>query len=122
MTTTQLFAELLVIGTGAAIWLALLVGAVFGYRVEAGLPRIDTPALVALAGVAYVFGIVVDRLARKAFESVELRLSKSILGTGDLPAPHVLEREILTASEILGSQIQYNRSRFIIRDVVDSVE
>jgi hypothetical protein len=114
MATTELFAELLVIGIGAAIWLALLLGAVFGYRVDGGLPTIDTSALVALAGVAYVFGIVVDRLAYDVFRGVERRLSKTILGTRDLPAPAILEREILTGSKILGSQIQYNRSRLRI--------
>jgi hypothetical protein len=114
MATTQLFAELLIIGIGVAVWLALLVGSVLGYRVEAGLSEIGTPALVALGGVAYVLGIVVDRLARNAFDGLELRLCKSILGTGDLPEPGVLEREILEASAILGSQIQYNRSRFRI--------
>jgi hypothetical protein len=114
MATTQLFAELLVIGIGVAIWLALLLGAVLGYRVQEGLPKFDTPALVALAAVAYVLGIVVDRLARNAFRSLEARLSKRILGTEDLPAPHLLEREVLAASEILGFQIQYNRSRYRI--------
>ncbi len=114
MATTQLFVELLIIGIGAAIWLALLLGAIFGYRMEMDFPTIGAPAMVALAGVAYVLGILVDRLAYKTFRRIERRLSRSILDREDFPAPQILERQILASSEILGAQIQYNRSRLRI--------
>jgi hypothetical protein len=114
MATTQLFAELLVIGVGAAIWLAILLAAVLGYHLEAGVPAVGPAVLAALSGVAYVLGIVVDRFARR--HSAELNgCCRSVsLGKGGLPTPHTLEREILAASKTLGSQIQYNRSRFRI--------
>lgn len=109
MTTTQLFAELLIIGIGATIWLALLLAAIFGYRFDIGIPKIDTSFLVVLGGLAYVLGIAVDRLARAIFSLVEKVLSKD-----RLPDPEVIERHILISSEALARQIQYNRSRLRI--------
>ncbi|MGA3116134.1 MAG: hypothetical protein ABSF90_17070 [Syntrophobacteraceae bacterium] len=109
MTTTQLFVELLIIGIGAAIWFGLLLAAIFGYRFDVGILKIDTSLLVVLGSMAYVLGIAVDRLARTLF-----RFAEEVLAKGRLANPEEIERLILVSSEALARQIQYNRSRLRI--------
>ena len=109
MTTTQLFVELLIIGIGAAIWFVLLVAAIFGYRFDIGIPKIDTSLLVVLGSMAYVLGIAIDRLARTLF-----RFAEKVLAKDRLPNPEEIERYILVSSKELARQIQYNRSRLRI--------
>ncbi len=110
MTTTQLFAELLVIGIGVACWLSLLLAAAFGYRFDEGIPKLDASLLVALAAVAYVLGIVVDRIAYALLNRMESKITK---GADHLYAQE-MERYILVSSDALGKQTQYNRSRLRI--------
>jgi hypothetical protein len=114
MTTTQLFAELLVIGIGAACWLSLLLAAAFGYRFDAGIPKLDASSLVALGAVAYVLGIVVDRMAYALLKPVEKAQSGEIIERAHHPDAQEMERYILVSSDALGKQIQYNRSRLRI--------
>lgn len=114
MTTTQLFAELLVIGIGAAFWLGLLLAAAFGYRFDVGIPKLDTSLFVVLLAIAYVLGIVVDRLAYAILSPLEKVQSSAIMEKAALPSPQEMERYIVVASEALGRQIQYNRSRLRI--------
>jgi hypothetical protein len=67
LSTTDLFVELVVIGTGPVVWLAVLILSVLGYN---WIPYDETIALLALLpllSVAYVLGIVVDRLADSLF-------------------------------------------------------
>ncbi|MGA2401648.1 MAG: hypothetical protein ABSG91_08060 [Syntrophobacteraceae bacterium] len=109
MTTTQLFVELLIIGIGAGIWFALLLAAIFGYRFDIGIPKIDTSLLVVLGSMAYVLGIAIDRLARMLF-----RFAEKVLAKDRLPNPEEIERHIFVSSEALTRQIQYNRSRLRI--------
>ncbi|MGA7494797.1 MAG: hypothetical protein WB930_18440 [Syntrophobacteraceae bacterium] len=109
MTTTQLFVELPIIGIGAAIWFGFLLAAIFGYRFDVGIPKIDTPLLVVLGSMTYVLGIAIDRLARTLFGYAEKVLAKD-----RLPDPEEIERHILLSSEVLARQIQYNRSRLRI--------
>jgi len=63
MSTTDLFVELIVIGTGAVIWLSLLIFSRFD------LPQINPDSLYSLvillpfASITYVIGIMMDRVA-----------------------------------------------------------
>jgi hypothetical protein len=114
MATTQLFAELLVIGVGVACWLSLLVAAALGYRFDEGIPKLDPSLLVALGGVAYVLGIVVDRLAYALLGPIERAQSNAIVAGAGYPEPQEMERDVLASSEALGRQVQYNRSRLRI--------
>ncbi len=68
MSTTDLFVELIIIGIGGAIWLCLLIFGAFGYD---WVPLDETFALTALIpflSVAYVLGIIIDRVADAIFE------------------------------------------------------
>jgi hypothetical protein len=114
MTTTQLFAELLVIGIGAACWLSLLIAAALGYRFDEGIPKLDTSLLVVFGGVACVLGIVVDRLAYAPLKPIEGAQSNAIVGGAGYREPEEMERDVLVSSEVLARQVQYNRSRLRI--------
>jgi hypothetical protein len=125
MSTTQLVAELLVIGVGACVWVALFVAAAFGYRVEYDAAAIEPALLVVLlGGIAYVLGIAVDRLAyalfRRIEEKVERQVARSRTGAAtpglgaELADAKQMEYYVLTRSEVLGGKIQYNRSRLRI--------
>ncbi len=71
VSTTNLFVELIVIGSGAASWLSLLLLSVFGHdwlgSVDPKHPLM-LPALVPLLAFVYVLGIVVDRGADRLFD------------------------------------------------------
>jgi hypothetical protein len=64
LTTTQLFVELLVIGIGVVLWVALFVAALFGYRFDEGLSRLDPLWFIVVGAVAYALGIAMDRSVR----------------------------------------------------------
>jgi len=114
MTTTQLFAELLVIGIGGVLWLSLAVASIFGYRFNKGFPQVDPLLLIALGGIAYLLGIVIDRLAFSIFGIIEKKNQELVLGKSGMPTARVIERYILLNSDKLASQILYNRSRLRI--------
>lgn len=65
MTTTAVFAEILVVGLEAEAWLAVLILAIFGTEwVDIGAVDQWTALLTILVlAAAYVLGIMVDRLA-----------------------------------------------------------
>ncbi len=128
MSTTAVFVELLVIGTGTASWLLLFVAAVLRYRFDARLLQ-DNPALIgALTAAVYVLGIVVDRLVRDAFvATLEARAKRRVFGGERLAqvraaAPGLdhanlaieLEKRIRAGSSTLAEKIDYNRSRLRI--------
>ena len=114
MTTTQLFVELLIIGIGAAIWVAFLLAAIFRVPWGSTPPELNAAHLAALTGVAYVIGIVVDRLAWSAFRSVENRHRDRVFRTDQDPSVEDRERLVLEGSANLHQQIVYNRSRLRI--------
>jgi hypothetical protein len=82
MATTAVFAEILLVGVQALIWMALAAGVVLGPERLAALDwaAIDSWAgllsLVVL-GIAYAAGVVVDRLADSFFDRV---LAPRLLG------------------------------------------
>lgn len=115
LTTTQLFVELLVIGIGAALWVALFVAAVFGYRFDEGLSRLDPLLFIVVGAVAYALGIGVDRFVRAMLAPLaEKAYRRAIIDKEGLPVAQAMERHILVSSEPLWRQIQYNRSRLRI--------
>ena len=70
MTTTNLFVELLVIGVGAACWVALTIMGVFGVEwINIDLAQNYSVAVVALA-LVYLLGIITDRLADFVFDKL----------------------------------------------------
>ena len=104
MSTTSLFVELLVIGSGVFVWLILLLFAAYGVDV---LPLTQTVVLVSAVPVLsliYVLGIVWDRVADA------LRHSQF----NDIGEYYNARRLILTQSSQLSELLEYGRSRLRI--------
>ena len=77
MATTAIFAEILIIGLEAVVWLALLVASIFGTDIVPiqGLKDWQYLIILFVVAIAYVLGILVDRVADTAFLGV-LRVRK----------------------------------------------
>jgi hypothetical protein len=71
MSTTAVFAEILIIGIQAAIWVVLLIISFFGYAwiltVSSSLENWIVPIVVILFSLFYTLGIIIDRLADLLF-------------------------------------------------------
>ncbi len=113
MSTTSLFVELIVIGSGVFLWLATTALALFG----AGAVPISQTVLIASAipalSVIYVLGIVWDRLADWLFGRLwgdGLRSSEF----DNIGEYYDARRLILTGSPALSELLEYGRSRLRI--------
>lgn len=128
MQTTALFVELLVIGAGSLLWLAPVLAMIFGNQTDPLIFKDNTALLVMVAAIAYVLGIVLDRIARticsRTIENwarsrvftrkVEARLRGAGLIHAEGNMSIQLEKFIQAHSETLGNRITYNRSRLRI--------
>jgi hypothetical protein len=114
VATTQLFVELLIIGIGAAIWLGFLLAVILDLPLGSPLPDLSSTYLIGLSSVAYVVGIVVDRLAWSVFRSFEDRQRDRVFGPIQEPSVQDRERYVLENSSGLRPQVAYNRSRLRI--------
>ncbi len=113
MNTTALFVELVVIGVGALIWIALCIVAVFGYDwISVPTATIWLAALPSLA-VVYVLGIVWDRVADEAFQRLWGRALRAEYFP-ELTDYYEARRIIFTQSEALSGLLEYGRSRLRI--------
>jgi len=113
MSTTNLFVELMVIGVGAFIWLAMFTFSVFGYS-WVPIDRLLSPsAAVPILAVIYVLGIISDRIADEVFQWV---WSDDLRGSyfQDRREYYNARRLILTRSERLSDLLEYGRSRLRI--------
>jgi hypothetical protein len=113
VSTTDLFVELIVIGTGPVLWLSVLVLSVFGYG---WIPYDETLALLALLpllSVAYVLGIVVDRLADSLFSVWDGSLRRSEF-PDDTEYHRARTYIYMHATEMVISLFEYGRSRLRI--------
>ena len=121
MSTTLLFAELLIIGVQAGIWLLLLVLNLTGLD---WLQRIQFVAVadwqalivVILLSLLYVLGIIVDRVADSIFSRWEFRITiETLRELKELKLPLVVLRFATSKDdEHLNHQYEYNRSRMRI--------
>ena len=123
MATTALFVEILIIGFQSLTWMALLAASIFG---------IDTISIYNFTGwqtllimfalvVAYVLGIVVDRLADTAFSELRKFLQfiapKLLKEDGEdksLPSFAEMRLQILMQSDAVSKFMDYQRSRLRI--------
>ncbi len=114
MSTTQIFVELLIIGLGGIIWLSIFISGIFKGPVENFVHFPDAVYALLIVCVAYVMGIIIDRIAYGIFNSLEKRNGKRILKDySDLTVEKMLYY-ISTNSEELKNKIFYNRSRLRI--------
>jgi hypothetical protein len=114
MSTTELSAELLITGTGVALWMAFLTAAIFGLSFQEIVTNTNVFTLVPIVGLVYVLGIIVDRLGYGLFSNPEARILKGMLKPDSTPSLNEMEKFVLTNSEKLGLQVSYNRSRLRI--------
>ena len=114
MNTTNLFVELIVIGIGAATWIALFVFSFFGIGWVTSLETLFSfTVLIPALSVVYVLGIITDRIADFCFEKMRgntLR-SKWFQNINDY---YRSRRLVYTGSERLGDLLEYGRSRMRI--------
>jgi len=111
MATTQIFAELLIIGLGVVIWMSLFVAAIIGYSINRSVLDISISALTPLLGLMYVFGIMLDRLVFSIFRSLREADSLDVFGNDIIPSIDDRERFLCEHSEALRFMIEYNQSR-----------
>ncbi len=114
MATTQLFVELLVIGFGALVWLAILGAALFGFdpaHFYQGL--LSVRAFLPVLAVVYVLGIVTDRLADWLFERLDVRHRKEYFGD-DKAGYFNARRTLVVHGPALWEHLEYGRSRLRI--------
>ena len=109
MPTTQLFVELLVIGMGVVAWIVLFVAAAFGWPLSPQPAALGAGELAAMTAMAYVLGIMMDRIARALWGAFLFRPNH----IGETPTNDA-ERMICCKSERLWNTCAYNRSRFRI--------
>lgn len=89
MKTTNLFVELVVVGTGAALSIVLFFYTFFGERLLFGqkLSDIsksdDLASIIPVLSFIYVLGIVVDKVAYQIFKATEDRLRQNEFGCGE---------------------------------------
>ena len=112
MSTTSLFVELVVIGSGAAAWVGLLVAGAFGWAWVPVDRMLSPVAVVPVLSVVYVLGIVVDRIADALFQRQLMRLRGRWFAS-----PHEYYRAqdfVYTRSQPLAHFYEYGRSRLRI--------
>ncbi len=113
MNTTNLFVELVVIGTGVFLWSLLLAGSALGFTWLPLADAVMVAAALPTLAVIYVMGIVWDRVSDALFERLwtdDLRASFFL----DRTAYYIARRVILTRSEPLSELLEYGRSRLRI--------
>jgi hypothetical protein len=126
LSTTAVFAEILIVGLQAEAWLALALLTVFGHEWLFELDGVnDFAALLTIVvlALAYVLGIIVDRLADTLLDSFEhSRLGKRVktkfMSKPEEPEPEprlsTMRMTVMAASDDMTSFLDYQRSRWRI--------
>ncbi len=118
MSTTLLFAELLIIGLQTTVWLSLLIMDIWGYKWLSALQTIglsdwQTVIVVLALSFVYVLGITFDRFADLIFSRWDKRIRDKIIPNAPLPIA-VMRFELGKDNEYLNRQFEYTRSRIRI--------
>jgi hypothetical protein len=113
MTTTAIFAEILIIGLEATMWLCVLVAAIFGTRwiPLARLENWETPISLFVLAFAYALGIIVDRVADSLFDPLDRRLRTSKGEKSPLPPVPEMRLCVLAEGGGMATFLDYVRSR-----------
>ncbi|MDZ7363017.1 MAG: hypothetical protein ONB46_20195 [candidate division KSB1 bacterium] len=114
MTTTNVFAELLIIGIETMGWIALLILSLFGYEwIDFSILN-NLVIAIPLAAAAYVLGIMMDRLSDVLLAGADHKIRQKVLGERVAQSfPH-LRIYILAKSPFLSTDLDYLRSRLRI--------
>ncbi len=112
MATTNLFVELVIIGTGAAFWLVFAILTVFGYSwisFDRFVKLFSPPMLIPALSVVYILGIVVDRLADVLFRRWDESLMPGMFKTRE--EYQEAKARLYIKSDSLTKLFEYGRSR-----------
>ncbi len=125
MTSTAIFAEILVVGLQATVWLALLcllIADQNGVHVGAITARLsglkEWAALITtfVIGFAYTLGIIVDRIADSLWSWINGVLISKADDSNKKPGPSVAKKrlEVMSKDDGLTKFLEYIRSRMRI--------
>ena len=108
MTTTAVFAEVLVIGLQAVVWITLALAAFIDPSPAfAAMERWTALATLLILAAAYVLGVVIDRLA----DSLAKGLVRPNRSPGEGVRSRAARRDILRGGGPLATFLEYQRSR-----------
>lgn len=114
MTTTNVFAELLIIGIETIGWIALLIFSAFGYHWLDFSIFNHLAVAVPLAVAAYVLGIIMDRVSDKLLAGADHAIRRRVLDEQTAKAFAPMRLYILAQSPYLSTELDYMRSRLRI--------
>lgn len=114
MSTTHLFVELLIVGLGVVIWIALFVAGITEVQFEKSILDIKLSLWPPLIAFAYVFGILLDRVTYSVFNRDKNQIKNNILSDNGNPQAAIIEKIVMESSEVLNHMIHYNRNRLRI--------
>jgi hypothetical protein len=114
MTTTNVFAELLIIGIETLGWIALLLLSLFGYEwIDFSILN-NLVIAIPLAAAAYVLGIMMDRISDVLLAGADHKIRQKVLGERVAQSFPQLRIYILAKSPFLSTDLDYLRSRLRI--------
>lgn len=113
MNTTELFVELLVIGTGVISWVLIFILSLFGYDWVPWKELTSITALVPFLVLTYILGLVFDRLSDQVFKTSDKKLrEKYFIDNGSY---HTARTYVYSyGSEPIINLFEYGRSRIRI--------
>jgi hypothetical protein len=114
MTTTNVFAELLIIGIETLAWIALLIFSLFGNGWIDFAFFNNLAIAIPLAAAAYVLGIIMDRVSDTLLAGADHAIRRQVLGERAAQSFAQLRSYILARSSYLATDLDYLRSRLRI--------
>jgi hypothetical protein len=114
MTTTNVFAELLIIGIETLAWIALLIFSLWGYGWIDFAIFNNLVVAIPLAAAAYVLGIIMDRVSDGLLAKADHNIRRKVLGERAAKSFSQLRSYVLAKSPYLSSDLDYLRSRLRI--------
>jgi hypothetical protein len=114
MTTTNVFAELLIIGIETMAWIALLIFSLWGYGWIDFAIFNNLVIAIPLAAAAYVLGIMMDRVSDGLLAKADHAIRKNVLGERAAKSFSQLRSYVLAKSPYLSTDLDYLRSRLRI--------
>lgn len=114
MNTTNVFAELLIIGVETIAWIALLFFTLFGYVwIDFGTFN-NLAIVIPLVALAYVLGIMMDRLSDALLFGLDHAIRLQVMGERIAESFGQLRSFVLSRSPYLSADLDYLRSRLRI--------
>lgn len=115
MVTTAIFAEILIIGLQAGVWLAFLAASIFGTEIVSiqVLKEWQNFLILPVIAIVYVLGILIDRIADTTF----LKILKVVNRGKEEKHPAKFSKmrlRILMQNDAVAKFIDYERSRLRI--------